>query len=510
MDFLRHANKIDMVAPGVSAAYRLLRSSHNNGIYTSLGRYYNHTIFGRDCGMTAKFVADFDHDVAWNTILTLALHQGATSDDTTQEQIGRIHHELRDYTTWQGRWYDRFGLWWADRVWGTSNKRMLTYFAADTTATYLRLVHKYSSRIDPSIIDRTVPQKNGSSVMLGASVEAAANWLVLQVDENNLFKVTRTNRWSLPYQTFADSVTAYAWNNGKAADTSRGHSYIEVQAYVLDALEDAVRLLPGSAYAEKWRQTAEAMQEALFLDFWNEKTGTFAPGLFMRDGILSQLDSDMITSGWTLNVSFWNKRMDMKHRSRLISVIKRLFRDDFLTNVGIRTKSLATHEPLGDIIDYHGSRTVWPMFNFMVIEGLRRHGLYRLARQLEFRIINGINAVGNFPEFMIVEPDGRLYTPDKSAKLRRKGQMIPEQNIAFTVVPTLTLAYRHIYKRSTPAKSGWRYELEQSVLDSIPNVELLSPVAAVDTLSPTPVRIQRTMAGLKSALHISSVILKNI
>lgn len=150
------------------------------------------------------------------------------------------------------------------------------------------------------------------------------------------------------------------------------------------------------------------------------------------------------------------------------------------------------------------------MFNFMVIEGLRRHGLYRLARQLEFRIINGINAVGNFPEFMIVEPDGRLYTPDKSAKLRRKGQMIPEQNIAFTVVPTLTLAYRHIYKRSTPAKSGWRYELEQSVLDSIPNIELLSPAAAVDTLSPTPVRIQRTMAGLKSALHISSVILKNI
>jgi hypothetical protein len=75
-------------------------------------------------------------------------------------------------------------------------------------------------------------------------------------------------------------------------------------------------------------------------------------------------------------------------------------------------------------------------------------------------------------------------------------------------VPAVTLAYRHLYKRSVPAKSGWRYELEQSVLDSIPNVELLSPSAAAVTLAPIPVRIERTVAGLKSALHIAPVILK--
>ncbi len=508
MDFLRHADKIDTVVPGVTAAYRLLRDNHSEGIYTSLGRYYNHTIFGRDAGMSAKFVADFDHDTVWNTILTLASYQGLEPNKTTQEQKGRIHHELRDYTTWQGRWYDRFGLWWADRVWGTKNKRMLTYFAGDTTATYLRLIHKYAKRIDPSVIDRTVPQQNGANVMLGASIEAAANWILAQVDDESLFRVRRTNRWSLPYQTFADSVTAYAWSDGKAADTSRDHSFVEVQAYALDALEDAARLLPGSAYAEQWRMTAEAMHMALFDKFWNEKTGSFAVGVFMRNGTMTPLDTEMLMGGWVLNVSFWDNYMDMKHRSRLISLVKRLFRDDFLTDVGLRTRSKNTNEPLGDMIDYHGMRTVWPMFNFMIIEGLRRHGLYRLARQLEFRVLNGINAVGNFPEFMVVEPDGKLYTPDKSARLRRRGQMIPEQNIAFTVVPAVTLAYRHLYKRSVPAKSGWRYELEQSVLDSIPNVELLSPSAAAVTLAPIPVRIERTVAGLKSALHIAPVILE--
>lgn len=510
MDFLRDADEIDVVVPRVSAAYRLLRDNHSDGIYTSLGRYYNHTIFGRDCGMSAKFVADFDHETVWNTILTLASYQGVETNRVTQEEPGRIHHEMRDYTTWQGRWYDRAGLWWADRVWGTSNKRLLTYFAADTTATYIRLVNKYATHIDGSIVERIVPRKDGKEVMVGASIEAAANWLSAQVDETGLFRVARTNRWSLPYQTFADSVTAYTWSDGSPADTSGPHSFVEVQAYVIDALQDAALLLPGSEYAHAWHSLTETMHAALFREFWSGQHSAFSPGIFERNGNLMQLDTEMITGAWTLNASFWEKHMDMNQREKLMAVVKRLFKDDFLTDVGIRTRSVLTDEPLGDMIDYHGKRTVWPMFNFMVIEGLRRHGLYRLARQLEYRVLNGINAIGNFPEFMIVEPDGKLYAPDKSASLKRAGQMIPEQNIAFTVVPAITLAQRHLYARHKPASSGWRYDLEQEVLRTIPSVELVSPGAAAQLLSPTPLRILRSAAGVRSALHILPVILKQV
>ena len=510
MDFLRNADEIDTVVPGVSAAYRLLRDNHTEGIYTSLGRYYNHTIFGRDCGMSAKFVADFDHQTVWNTIQTLALYQGIANNPTTQEQPGRIHHELRDYTIWHGRWYDRAGLWWADRVWGTKNKRLLTYFAADTTATYIRLVQKYAAHIDESIVQRYVPQPDGQHVTLETSVKAAANWICEQVDPKGIFMVQRTNKWSLPYQTFADSVTAYAWANGAPADTSRPHSFVEVQAYAIDALDDALRLFPTSKQAHQWRKTADSLHRALFREFWNTGTGSFSPGLFVADQSLRQLDTEMIMSGWTLNASFWERYDDMAQREKLTQIVRRLFTSDFLTDVGIRTRSLAVNEPLGKVIDYHGKRTVWPMFNFMVIEGLRRHGLYRLARQLENRIINGINAVGGFPEFMIVEPDGKLYTPDKSAKLQRQGQMIPEQNIAFTVVPALTLGYRHLYKRHTPARRGWQYDLETSIFAAIPSVELLAPSEAAKTLSPTPVHLLRTVAGIRSAAHIAPVILKRV
>lgn len=506
MDYKRHSDEIDAVVPGVMTRYAELRNSGCRGIYTSLGRYYNHTIFGRDAGMTAKFVSDFDHEVAWQTISTLAEHQGVGTNARTAQQPGKIHHELRDYTQWQGRWYDRFGLWWAGRAWGMAHHQLLSYYAADTTATYIRLINKHAAHIDKSIMERQVLRQDGTITPLADSVADAADWIAAQIDERGIVLNRRTNRWSLPYQTFADSVTAYAWADGQAADTSRPHGFVEVQAYAIDALQDAVRLLPDHKHVARWRRLASLAHEALFGHYWRGHTMTFAPGLFERDGELQQLDTTMITAGWTLNASFWKYMPDMEHRARIISIVQRLFADDMLTPVGIRTKSVQTPDPLGDMIDYHGSRTVWPMFNFMVIEGLRRHGLYRLARQLEFRLLNGINAVGEFPEFMIVDHDQTLYRPDKSARLARAGQMIPEQNIAFTVVPAMTLAYRHVYKRHTPADSGWRYELEESVLASIPQVDLYSPSEATQQLHPTPLRIKRTAAGLASARHILPVL----
>lgn len=508
MDFLRREVEIDSVVPGVTAAYRKLTDSRSQGIYTSLGRYYNHTIFGRDAGMTAKFVSYFDHNIAWQTILTLAQYQGKVHDPRTGEQPGRLHHEMRDYAAWTSRWYDRIGLELAGLAWGKQDRKLVSYYAADTTATYVRLVHKYAGSIDRSIIDRTVPQRDGSSLTLGESVANAAQWLVDQVDERGIFWVNRTNRWSLPYQTFADSVSAYAWSDGAACDVSRRHSFIEVQVYALDALQDACELLPRHPNRETWQLAAKKMQHAILDDFCNDDSQSFTPGLFSRGSKIAKLDNDMIMAAWTLNASFWDDIPDEKRISLLKAIISRVFQTDFMTDYGIRTKSVRTKEPLGEVIDYHGSQTIWPMFNFMVIEGLRRHGLYRLARQIEFRLLNTINALGDFPEFFIVDHAGVLYKPSRHAKLHKPGQMIPEQNIAFTVVPALTLAYRHVYPRHNPATDGWQHDFETTLLEQIPNIDLLTPDKALADIESTPLKIRRTSAGLRSVWHIAPVILK--
>lgn len=508
MDFLREDDKLDAIVPGVSDVYRRLRDSKHQGIYTSLGRFYNHTIFARDAGMTAKFVNYFDHQTAWDTILTLASYQGRTNNRTTQEQPGRIHHELRDFTSWKGRWYERLGLRLVGRVWGGRNKQFLTYFAGDTTASYIRLVHDYATNIDSSILDRQVPQRDGSTVSLKESVTAAANWIVKHVDQDGVFRMRRTNRWSLPYQTYCDSLTAYAWSDGRPADTSRDHSFVEVQAYALGALQDAMVLIPNSPELHYWRLAFNQLQAALFDKFWSDEAATFSPGLFDRGKGMERLDTDMITAGWTLNASIWDHMPDDERKDYIAKIVGRLFRDDMLSEFGLRTRSLRVNEPMGDIIDYHGSRTVWPMFNFMIIEGLRRHGLYRLARQLEFRILNGINATGGLSEFMIVDHDGQLFRADRHAVKSRRSQMIPEQNIAFTVVPAMTLAYRHLYKRHEVAETGWEFELEESILKSIAGVELLAPAEAKRHFAAEPLRLHQGFAAYLSLLHIAPVILK--
>lgn len=509
MDFLRESDRLDDIVPGVSSAYKALRDSHHRGIYTSLGNFYNHTTFGRDSSITAKFVSDLDHQVVWDTILTLSSYQGRRDMPKTQEKPGRIHHELRDFTSWHGKWYERIGLRAASFAWGASNRQLLTYFAADTTSTYIRLVHKHATHIDGSILERQVPQYDGSTVSLSQSVQAAANWLVEQVDEHGVFRPRRTNRFSLPYQTYCDSVTAYAWANGDPADSSRDHSFIETQTYALDALSDAIQMVPSSPELHRWRYAADSLHKATWERFWNDEIGTFAPGLFDRGHGMEPLDTEMITAGWALNASIWGDLPEDIRLERLERLIERLFSQQFLTDVGLRTRSLETDEPLGDVIDYHGSQTVWPMFNFMCIEGLRSQGLYRLAREIENRLLNGVNAVGGLREFIIVNQDGSVVRPDKHASESRRGQMIPEENIAFTVVPALTLAYRHLYKRHQPAESGPLYELEERLLKNIAHVELLTPTEAREQLSPRPIKIKRSKAGFASAWHIGPVLLRN-
>lgn len=499
--------KADQIVPGVSEAYARLRDSHGHGIYTSLGSFYNHTIFGRDASMSAKFVTDFDYGTVWDTILTLAGEQGVNSSDMTQEEPGRIHHELRDYTTWRGGLYNRIGLRIAGLAWGARHKRLLTYFAADTTADYIRLVHKYWRIADHDILSRQVPQKDGRLVTLGESMYRAANWLVRQVDDNGLFVSKRSNRWSLPYQTFTDSVTAYTARDGRALNTARGHSFIEVQVYALDAIQDALEMLRDDARTAGWADIVQKMRRVPFELFWDTTYDNFSAAIVPSGDTIQRADGAMITNGWTLNASFWHEMPDTEYRDYLQKIIRRLFRDDLLTDVGIRTKSTDAREPLGRDIDYHGSRTVWPMFNFMVIEGLRRHGFYRLAKQLENRVLNGINAIGNFPEFIIIDHDLTIYRADKKARLRRGGQMVPEQNIAFTVVPALTMARRRLDGETIVKPDDWRIGFEDEILRTIDAIELLPSADARTALPVVPLRILRTWSGVRSALHIAPVIL---
>lgn len=501
MEISRYRDELNAVIPGALDAYEKLKTTNGMGIYTSDGAFYNHTFFGRDNAMAAKFVADFDHQVTRETIIALATLQGTKENKKTQEAPGRIHHEFRDFRTWRGRFPERVALRVMGLLWGTNDGRMQTYYASDSTALYIRLVHKYITHIDKSFLDVTIKHPSGDVFTVGESVARAADWLMSQVDKRNHFVTARPNGWALPFQTFADSSTAFPYPNGHLANFKRGITFTEVQAFVIDALEDTTHLLETHKNRHKWQETAHAMRGALLSDFWSEKD-TFFGSAYDKNGLVNM---PTVSAGWTLNTSLWDEMPKKKREEYISAIVSRLFSDDFLTPVGLRSRALHSDQPLPGVIEYHGRLTVWPMFSFMVIEGLRRHRLHKLAEELENRVINGINASGNFEEFLVVDGGGHLLrsVPGAHAEVYVDAQMYPEKDIAFTVVPALVLAYRAMSrKRSWPSQENWQKKLEEQVLSSIERTERLDPKeAAQDVTAVVPTRFRRIRGNIRSAWY---------
>ncbi len=496
------ADALNEVIPGVTDAFDALRATNNDGIYTSNGAYYNHTVFGRDAALSGRFVCDFDHDLARDIIIRLARLQGYKYRQRNQEEPGRIHHEWRDFRTWKGRPMERLSVAFAGLLWGAHDHRLLTYYASDSTAEYIRLVEKYARRVDRSLLEATYVAKNGRTLTVLDSLVDAANWLVGKVDDHGRFMTTRSH-FSLPYQTLQDSVTAYAWSDGRPVNFHRPHSFLNTQAAGADALEQLSKLLAGQhPSARRYQDTAHAMRRALLNDYWDMSQQTFTSVLSERRGVLQQLDVPNISAGWTLNASWWSEVPHNDRVQRIAAIVNRLFSDEFLTEAGLRMRSKYIREPLGDLVDYHGAQTVWPITTFLVAEGLRQHNMFRLADQLEWRVINGINAIGKFAEFMVVDKKGQLLHPTNDPTLPRlSAQMIPERDIAFTIVPLITMAQR-VDERRTEVLEDWQHDLECAILSRIPLVSLLSPEEARRELQPPRIYLTRAGATFRSVVHI--------
>lgn len=494
---------IEALIPGVFESYESLKKDNPYGIYTSSGSFYNHAIFARDVASAARFVGSFEHDTARLIMKTLMAYQGVAHNKRTQEQPGRIHHEYRDFSRWRARLSEKLILRLMGSLWGVRNGKLLTYYATDSTASYIRAVYRFAGRIDSAFLDKEYPNKLGELTTVQKSVEQAAQWIMSNVDNQGRFVASRSS-WSLPYQTFQDSVTAYSWADGKPVNYKQPHSFLEAQSFNASALENISKLLAGrSENVNAYKECAHHMRRTLIRDYWDNESNFFTSVLSERDGAMRPLDVPNITAGWVLNASWWSEVPTQERQKKVCSVVNRLFSDEFLTPVGLRTRSKFVTEPLGDVVDYHGSQTVWPMFNYMVVEGLRRHRLYRLAEQLENRVVNGVNAIKKFAEFMVVDKDGTFYHPTKNYLLDHLSvQMIPERDIAFTIVPLLSIARHRLAGLEELTPLPWQAELESAVMSRLQMVELYKPFESHHKLKPQQVYLTRAGATFRSVAHV--------
>ena len=85
----------DAAADAVDAVDQGGGDPHGGDLYCGAGSPWYLTLFGRDALWTARMALPLGHELAAGTLRALARHQGTGHDPVTEEEPGKIPHELR-------------------------------------------------------------------------------------------------------------------------------------------------------------------------------------------------------------------------------------------------------------------------------------------------------------------------------------------------------------------------------------------------------------------------------
>ena len=321
-----------------TADIRLLCDQYETGIYPTAGLPWFAVPFGRDALITAILLLHVNPSLARGVLRYLAAHQGRRVDAKSEEQPGKILHEVRD-----GEVVER-GLW-PSILYGTNDAAALFLCALTETENWTH-DHKLADELWPA-------------------AEAALEWCRRYGDSDGDGYIeyrggrARNQGW----KDSDDSLT-----NTDGTDASRPAALCEVQAYLHRGLIGMSRRRPGlkeQAAGLKWRFNR---------DFWMPKERYFAQAL---DGSKRQVQAITSNPGHCL----WMRIVD---RPKAVHVAQRLLSQDLFSGWGIRTLSdrAINYGPSS----YHNG-SVWPFDTALAIAGLRQYGFAEEAERLARALI---------------------------------------------------------------------------------------------------------------------------
>ncbi len=364
-------------------------------------------VFGRDSLRVASDLIERYPKLTFATLKKLAEVQGQEANVAREEEPGRIVHEVRNPET-----DDRAKDLTIEREWDWPY-----YGSVDSTPEYVSLFAKYCNRSEASknlLLNEPYIAKDGSHQVMAHALEQALAWMNMRMQANEQgfieYKSAIPGRmedgvWQpggIENQVWRDSPDAYFHSDGTLANFDQGIASLDVQRVTYDALIDAAELyetLPGKdGQAKVFRIQAELLKQQILKHFWTEKDGGFfAVGLDRGpDGELRQLDIKTSDMGHLLN-SRLLEGDDAYIVRRREAIIKQLFSENMLAAGGIRT--LAKDEEKFNPEAYHNG-SVWPMDNYLISQGLRRHGYHALADIIDERLLSIKDQTTIFPEYV--------------------------------------------------------------------------------------------------------------
>jgi glycogen debranching enzyme len=337
------------------------------------GRY--HALFGRDALITALQVLPERPDVARATLHALAARQGTKDDPVTDEEPGKVPHEV-----WAER-PDHLPAEWPNPYYGT----------ADATSLFL---HVASLTGDPTTAGAAAAGA-GASDDGARGWEQAGAWLLGALERGG--GLVRYGPRRAP-----SGLAQQGWRDVTEEETARtaGSGIVrpdgtfpaapvadaDVQAAAVAGLRALHRLSGEDAHAEALDALVARVTDA-FGDGETialEADGTKVPGAGSH-------------LGWLLWAGI-----------RTDAIVDRLTRPDVLTAHGLRTLSDAHPQFRPDA--YHRG-SVWPFDSWLGWGGLRAAGAGAEAERVRTGVLAALDALGRFPELYAVHADGPRAIP---------------------------------------------------------------------------------------------------
>jgi glycogen debranching enzyme len=337
---------------------RIFDPDHVDRAVIAAGAPWFMTIFGRDSLITSWMILPLDPSLALGTLRTLASLQGAKIDPSTEEQPGKILHEMR------------FGMQASLWLGGSS----VYYGSIDATPLFVMLLGELRRwGLERRVVDELLPH-----------ADRALDWIVKygDADGDGFVEYARTTELGLANQGWKDSFDGVTFASGEIAEPPI--ALAEVQGYVYAAFlakshfcterEDA----DGAAY---WGQRADQLKEDFNRAFWMPDKGYFALGL---DKDKRQIDSLASNMGHCL----WTGIIDA---GKAAAVARNLTGPEMFSGFGIRT--LASSSGAYNPMSYHNG-SVWPHDNAICAAGLMRYGFVREAQQVAVGILEAAEWFG--------------------------------------------------------------------------------------------------------------------
>jgi glycogen debranching enzyme len=311
-------------------------------------------LFGRDSLLTSWMALPLDQKLALGTLQTLADHQGVEVDPLTEQQPGRIVHEVR------------LGTETALALGGGS----AYYGTADATPLFVMLLgelHRWG--LPKAQLDNLLP-----------AADRALRWIEEYGDSDGdgFVEYQRATDRGLVNQGWKDSFDGITDATGRIA--APPIALAEVQGYVYAAYLARAGIADDESTAAIYRAKAAELKTRFNEQFWLPDRGSYALALDARKQPVDSLASNMGHCLWC----------GIVEDDKATQVADHLMSPQMWTGFGIRT--LATTMGAYNPMSYHNG-SVWPHDTAITAAGLMRYAFVEQAQQVALGLLD---AAGHF------------------------------------------------------------------------------------------------------------------